>query len=74
MTKANTMRKRLRLSGILILLGLLGELTSLLWSHPTSFLAFLLLSGSLLLSGMLFFLYSLVAVDSSASQTTGDKV
>lgn len=55
------MKKRLRISGVLILAGLLTELGSLLWSHPTSFVAFLLLSGSLLLSGMLFFLYSLVA-------------
>ena len=47
------MKKRLRISGVLILTGLLAELGSLLWSHPTSFVAFLLLSGSLLLSGML---------------------
>ena len=66
--------KRLRISGSLILAGLLAELASMLWAHPTSFLVFLLLGGSLLLSGMLLFLYSLVAVDSSPSQKTRDQV
>jgi len=56
------MGRRLRISGILVLLGLLTELLSLLWSHPASFLAFILIGGSFLLSGMLFFLYSLVAM------------
>jgi hypothetical protein len=63
MTRATAIKKRLQVSGILILLGLLAELASLFWSHPTSFLAFLFLGGSLLLGGMLFFLYSLVAGD-----------
>jgi len=62
------MEKRLRISGILVLIGLLTELLSLLWSQPASFLDFILIGGSFLLSGMLFFLYSLVAMDSSASQ------
>ena len=62
------MEKRLRISGILVLIGLLTELLSLLWSQPASILAFILIGGSFLLSGMLFFLYSLVAMDSSASQ------
>jgi hypothetical protein len=56
-----TMEKRLRISGVLVLAGLLIELATLLWSHPTSFLAFLLVGGSLLGAGMLFFLYSLVS-------------
>ena len=63
------MEKWLRISGLLILAGILTELGSLLWSHPTSFLVFLLLGGTLLLSGMLFFLYSLVAKSGLQSQT-----
>jgi hypothetical protein len=59
------MEKRLRISALLILIGLLTELGSILWSHPTAFLIFLLLSGSLLAAGMLFFLYSLVARNES---------
>jgi hypothetical protein len=39
----------------------LAEATSLLWSHPVAFLAFLFVSGSLLLTGMLLFLYSIVS-------------
>ena len=67
------MKKRLRISGILILMGLLTELGSLLWSHPTSFLAFLLLGGTLLLCGMLFFLYSLVANGLESRTIGGDQ-
>lgn len=57
----NNVQKRLRISGGLILSGLLTELASLMWFHPASFLVFLFLGGSLLAGGMLFFLYSLVA-------------
>ena len=43
--------KRIRLSGLLLMAGLLVELISLHWSHPTAFLFFLLLGG-LLLAGV----------------------
>ena len=55
------LEKRLRLAGLLVVAGLLVELITLLWSHPTAFLFFLLLGGSLMGLGILLFLYSLVA-------------
>jgi len=55
------LEKRLRLAGILILAGLVVELATLEWSHPTAFLFFLMLGGSLMVIGVLFYLYSLVS-------------
>lgn len=56
--------KRIRLSGLLLMAGLLVELISLHWSHPTAFLFFLLLGGLLLAAGIAIFLLSLVSAES----------
>ena len=55
------LEKRLRLSGLLVVVGLLVELGSLHWAHPTAFLFFLLLGGTMMGLGMVVYLYSLVA-------------
>lgn len=55
------LEKRLRIAGILILAGLIVELITLKWSHPTAFLFFLLLGGSLMAMGMLLYLFSIVS-------------
>jgi len=54
------LKGRLQISGLLIIAGLLVELVTLKWSHPTAFLFFLLLGGSLMGAGILFYLYSLL--------------
>jgi len=56
--------KRIRLSGILLIAGLLVELATLQWSHPTAFLFFLMLGGTLMAAGILLFLLSLVTAES----------
>ncbi len=56
--------KRIRLSGILLIAGLLVELATLNWSHPTAFLFFLILGGTLMAAGILLFLLSLVTAES----------
>ena len=55
------LEQRLRIAGILVLAGLLVELITLKWSHPTAFLFFLMLGGSLMALGILFYLFSLVS-------------
>ena len=55
------LERRIQISGILILLGLLIELGSLFYSRPTAFLIFMFLGGLCLAGGILLFLYSLVA-------------
>jgi hypothetical protein len=52
--------RRLQISGILILIGLLIELGSLGWSHPTAFLLFVLAGGFFLVIGIFLYLHSLV--------------
>lgn len=56
--------KRIRLSGLLLIAGLLVELATLNWSHPTSFLFFVGIGGLLMAAGVLIFLISLVSAES----------
>ena len=66
MKEATPIERRLRISGILLALGLVVELGTLRWSHPTAFLAFLFVSGSLMAIGVLLYLYALVSNPPSA--------
>ena len=55
------LEQRLRRAGIIVAIGLVVELISLLWNHPTAF--FLFMAGALfLVAGVLFYFYSLVTV------------
>jgi small-conductance mechanosensitive channel len=53
--------KRLRLSGILIILGLIVEAISLAWNHPFSFIAFIGIGGLAIGLGIIIFLMALVS-------------
>lgn len=59
--KPTAVERRLRLSGILVALGLLVEMVTLRWAHPTAFLFFMLLGGTLLAAGIVLYLLTLVA-------------
>lgn len=59
--------KRIRLAGILLIAGLLVELITLGWSHPTAFLFFLLLGGALMALGIVIYLFSLVSIGNEPS-------
>jgi predicted membrane channel-forming protein YqfA (hemolysin III family) len=65
---AARMERRLRISGILIVLGLLVEALSLIHIHPLAFLAFMFIGGALLIAGIGIYLYSIA----SASSPPGD--
>jgi hypothetical protein len=54
------MPRVLRLSGILLILGLGVEAVSLLFNHPLSFMGFIIVGGALLGLGVLLYLVSLV--------------
>jgi uncharacterized membrane protein len=58
---ADVLHRRLKLSSILIAAGLVVEVVTLFWSHPLTFIAFLLLGGTLVAIGVLLYLYSLVS-------------
>jgi hypothetical protein len=46
---------------------LIIEAVTLFWSHPTAFLAFLLLGGTLVAAGVLLYLFSIASSTSAAS-------
>jgi hypothetical protein len=58
---AITIERRIRWSGLLIVLGLLLQMLTLLWTHPLAFMCFLMIGCPLVAAGMLVFLYSLVS-------------
>jgi hypothetical protein len=55
------LERRLRVSAGVVMLGLLVESASLGWRHPTAFIVFVVLGGTLMAVGMLWFLYSIVS-------------
>lgn len=61
MTSTITIERRIRWSGMLIVLGLLLQMLTLLWTHPLAFMCFLMIGCPLVAAGMLLFLYSLVS-------------
>ena len=56
-----TIERRIRWSGILIVMGLLLQMLTLLWTHPLAFMCFLMIGCPLVAAGMLLFFYSLVS-------------
>jgi hypothetical protein len=61
-TTAALMERRLRISGMLIVLGLLVEALSLIRIHPLAFLGFMFVGGGFLIAGIAIYLYSLVSI------------
>jgi hypothetical protein len=59
--EATGIQRRLRLPGILLILGLAIELISLLWNKPLAFILFAFVGGFFFLAGILLYLYSLVS-------------
>lgn len=55
-------RRLLQVSSALVIVGLLLEIVSLLWSHPLSFVLFAFVAASLIGLGILVYLVSLVLV------------
>ena len=53
--------RRLRISGLLVGVGLLLQFFTIFWNHPLSFLLFLALGIPLTLAGVLIYLISLLA-------------
>jgi hypothetical protein len=54
-------QRRLRISGILIMLGLLVEALSLIRIHPLAFLAFMFIGGGFLVAGIGAYLVSIAS-------------
>lgn len=64
----SSIERRIRIAGILLVLGLSVELISLMWAHPVAFLLFLFIGALLMGAGLLFYLYSLVAKEKAVEE------
>lgn len=62
-TQLTKIERRIRVAGMLLIAGLLVELVTLRWSHPTAFLFFLFLGGALMALGIAIYLFSLVSTE-----------
>jgi hypothetical protein len=69
MSQQQRLERRLRISAVLVILGLLVELVSLTWRHPTAFLVFIGVGGLLMATGILSFLYSIVSLRGDPTPT-----
>jgi predicted membrane channel-forming protein YqfA (hemolysin III family) len=54
------LHRKLKIAGYLLLAGLAVEGITLHWSHPTSFLLFIILGGVLVLAGITIYLIEIV--------------
>jgi hypothetical protein len=63
---ANPLERRLQVSGILLILGLLTEALCLLWARPLSFLAFITIGGGFLFLGVIVYLLALLSTGGSS--------
>lgn len=59
--RATGLQRRLRTAGYLLIAGLVVEALTLIWAHPTSFLAFLGIGGVLVAVGISLYLITLVS-------------
>jgi len=58
---------KLQVSGMLLIVGLVIEALSLCWNNAFSFMSFAVVGGLFFASGLLLFLYSLVASKPAAN-------
>lgn len=61
MTAIMGIEKRLRLAGLLLMVGLLVEAICLQWAKPIAFILLVVVGGTLCGAGIVVYLYSLVS-------------
>ena len=71
MAIGSSIDRRLRISGVLVISGLLIEALCLLWSRPIAFVVLVVFGGALIGIGVLFFLYSLVSPTHHTEDSSG---
>jgi hypothetical protein len=62
MLSANRLERHLQIAGILVMLGLVIEASSLFWARPLAFVLFVFLGVTLLGAGSQLYLYSVVSI------------
>ena len=69
MLSSNPLERRLQISGIILILGLIVEGVCLLGRGPVAFILFVGLGGILFAGGFLFYLYSLLGATAEPHKT-----
>ena len=72
-TQANSINARLRLAGVLIVAGLLAQALTLLWNHPLSFVAYMVIGGLLVAIGIVVYLLTLMNLPVGRAANTGNQ-
>lgn len=67
--KANFVELRFKLSGLLLIFGLLTEAICLFWARPLSFLLMIGFGGLFVTSGVVVYLLSLVSKSNSSDES-----
>jgi membrane protein implicated in regulation of membrane protease activity len=70
MPNPQPIERRLQFAGSFLILALLIEAFTILWTRPVAFVVFVALGGVLFVAGILLYLYSLVRVKAVASSNT----
>lgn len=68
--EANFVGRRFRLSGLLLIFGLLTEAICLFWARPLSFLLMIGLGGLLVALGVVVYLLALVSKNNSSGESS----
>ena len=66
--------RALRISGVLLILGIVVEIISLLWEKPMAFLLFVGVGGALTFAGIVLYLYSLLSPTPEAASQPPPKI
>lgn len=69
----NSIHSKLRLAGVLIMIGLAVQALSLFWNHPLSFIAFVMIGGLFLGIGIILYLFALVNVPAAQPEQDSAK-
>jgi hypothetical protein len=72
--KAIQIERALRISGVLLILGIVVEIISLLWEKPLAFLLFVGVGGALTFLGIVLYLYSLLPSTPEAPSQPSSKI
>ena len=57
---SSRLQNKLKIAAALLMLGLLTEIVTLQWAHPTSFLLFIIVGGTLIVLGVAMYLLALI--------------
>ena len=68
MLNPQPLQRRLQVAGSVLILALLIEALTVLWTRPVAFVVFVGLSGVLFAGGIIFYLYSLVRFKGASSK------